>query len=516
MSFSKGFENTFFSMMQMGRFQYAEEEEKRAQAQEERAAKLFPEQLSEVQATASLRKEQATELEYKNTDEFRQRETNRTNSLIREANARSDAQEFQTSNVKSQANQYSARLILEDMISVANDENFDSFIESPYFNTWKGYYQDEIERLADQGFDLLSILDHKTFKAFEVLSPIVESGDFTQFDESHGQHLTQIFRGDVNSYLGRRVYLGREQGKKTEMGTAEIVDVVFTGNVQALSGGENAAIEAEYTYIDDEGNRGTAKGFLPDLKSVSKKSPLFIDYDLPEDKYSVSIKDVVDKYAATGQVVMTALQNPNMIKMAQRMNNTRLLSYYPPDTKFDTAVINSARQITQNYADRFEKGIKQMSDLGASPYDFADPMNPAPDELDRYLRVAEMVFPELSFSEQDGNKVLDPGDSIYDALTGAQITEKQAFQFVRDQATVPQRDRTDLIPEMRQSFDFRDISIPTGTPRATYIQELGNIYGTNTVNEQVSKIETAFAERFGSEINDDQLLDQLHLMFGGR
>jgi len=147
-----------------------------------------------------------------------------------------------------------------------------------------------------------------------------------------------------------------------------------------------------------------------------------------------------------------------------------------------------------------------------------DKQNPDPVELDTFLRNFEAVFPEASFQKNDqGMYILDPGQQIYDVIGSVQTTVPEAFDLIKTQGTVPQRDTSPAPGRMRDSFDFRgDLSIPKNTTRPVYIQQLNEVYGTNVINEQIMKIEDAFRERFGSEIADDQLLDQLYLLFAGR
>ena len=449
---------------------------------------------------------QLADLQYKNTDEFRNTELNYKKGITERYTAEADFQRFQTTTAKNQQNSYSAKLLLEDMMKIASDPvASEQFTQGPHFATWMGVNQDEIERLESQGFDLLSMLDHKTFQAFEVLAPIVESGDFTSFDESHGQHLSQVFRGDLNLFLGKQYSSPNVNG--------EIVDLNFTGNVQAIGTGENALVEAQYTILDKEGTRHKVKGFLPDLATD------VIRHDLDQtDAKAASISDVVDKFGATSQVVMMALKNPGVIKMAQQLNNTRLLSYYPPDSKYDTAVIELVRKITADSTSRVITGMAQLDDMGVGLDSINDKQNPDPVELDTFLRNFEAVFPEASFQKNDqGMYILDPGQQIYDVIGSVQTTVPEAFDLIKTQGTVPQRDTSPAPGRMRDSFDFRgDLSIPKNTTRPVYIQQLNEVYGTNVINEQIMKIEDAYRERFGSEIADDQLLDQLYLLFAGR
>ena len=185
--FSTGFSDSFSMMYQMGKLKYLDKEEERAAAAEARAAALHSTVLETGQA-------QLADLQYKNTDEFRNTELNYKKGITERYTAEADFQRFQTTTAKNQQNSYSAKLLLEDMMKIASDPvASEQFTQGPHFATWMGVNQDEIERLESQGFDLLSMLDHKTFQAFEVLAPIVESGDFTSFDESHGQHLSQVF-----------------------------------------------------------------------------------------------------------------------------------------------------------------------------------------------------------------------------------------------------------------------------------------------------------------------------------
>ena len=147
-----------------------------------------------------------------------------------------------------------------------------------------------------------------------------------------------------------------------------------------------------------------------------------------------------------------------------------------------------------------------------------DKQNPDPVELDTFLRNFEAVFPEASFQKNDQDMyILDPGQQIYDVIGGVQTTVPEAFDLIKTQGTVPQRDTSPAPGRMRDSFDFRGgLSIPKNTSRSVYTQQLNATYGTNVINEQIMKIENVFNKRFGTEIADDQLLDQLYLLFAGR
>ena len=497
--FSTGFSDSFSMMYQMGKLKYLDKAEERAAAAETRSAALHPILLDTGEA-------QLADLEYKNTDEVRKAALNQTKGITKWREADTEFKQLQTGTAKNQHNTYSAKLLLEGMMNIASDPvASEQFTQGPHFATWMGVNLDEIERLEGQGFDLLSMLDHKTFQAFEVLAPIVEGGDFSVFDESHGPHLSQVFKGDLN------LFLGKQYSSPTING--EIVDLNFTGNVQAVGTGETALVEAQYTVLDKEGTRHKVTGFLPDLATD------VIKHDLDQtDAKAASIADVVDKFGATSQVVMMALKNPGVIKMAQQLNNTKLLSYYPPDSKYDTAVIELVRKITADSTSRVITGMAQLDDMGVGLDSINDKQNPDPVELDTFLRNFEAVFPEASFQKNDQDMyILDPGQQIYDVIGGVQTTVPEAFDLIKTQGTVPQRDTSPAPGRMRDSFDFRGgLSIPKNTSRSVYTQQLNATYGTNVINEQIMKIENVFNKRFGTEIADDQLLDQLYLLFAGR
>ena len=487
MAFSSGFTDSFQMMLAMGRMKYLDEEERRA-------AELHPLAVRTAEAGA-------TRAETESSTEW-------TDSLInyRDASAERDWALAADQNMKNNSSRerelaFKAGTIVDDMISLPPE-----IINNPGLMTqYAGIHIPALMDLEKEGFPIFTAFGKDTGEALAVLQPIVESGDFTQLDESHGKHMSAIYRSDLNLFLGKQYDSPNIKG--------EITNVDLTGNVQAIDNGENALVEAKYTVMDSQGTKHKVTGFLPDLKTDVIKHDIDAD-----DAKAVSVSEVVDMYGAMSQLYFQALQRPESMLAMEQLSNMTLRMYYPPDTRLDTALINSANTKLRYDNQDFLVGLDEVNAI-VNIEDVAGP-DPKPEDMDMFLRSLQGRFPDSNIpvipDPQSGLLTLPPNTSIDKVIGKIKPEWSEIMSEMQSTLSQPKKDPRSAASVMRQDFDFGNTIITRATPRTTYLSQLRGMFGTNVVDEQVLRLETAYKERFNDEINDEQLLDQLHLMFGGR
>ena len=486
MAFSSGFTDSFQMMLAMGRMKYLDEEERRA-------AELQPLAVRTAEA-------QATRAELEASPEW-------TDSLInyRDAAAERDWSFAAEQNMKNKSNRerelaFKAGTIVDDMMSLPPE-----IINNPGLMTqYAGIHIPALMELEKEGFPIFTAFGKDTGEALSVLQPIVESGDFTQLDESHGKHMSAIYRSDLNLFLGKQYDSPKIKG--------EIINVDLTGNVQAIDNGENALVEAKYTVMDSQGTKHKVTGFLPDLKTDVIKHDIDAD-----DAKAVSVSEVVDMYGAMSQLYFQALQRPESMLAMEQLTNMTLRMYYPPDTKLDTALVTATNIRLSADNEDYWTGLDEIDKIA----DLDDVLkeNPKPEDMDKFLRALQSRFPDSSIpaiQDENGLLMLPPNTSVDQVLGKIKPEWSEIMSDIQSQLSQPKKDPRSAASVMRQDFDFGNTVITRTTPRTTYLDQLRAMFGANVVDEQVIKLETIYEERFNDEITDEQLLDQLHLMFGGR
>jgi len=486
MAFSSGFTDSFQMMLAMGRMKYLDEEEARA-------AELHPIAVRTSEA-------QATRAELEASPEWTDSLMNYRNAAAERDWAFAADQNMKNKSTKERELAFKAGTIVDDMMSLPPE-----IINNPGLMTqYAGIHIPALMELEKEGFPIFTAFGKDTGEALSVLQPIVESGDFTQLDESHGKHMSAIYRSDLNLFLGKQYDSPNIKG--------EIINVDLTGNVQAIDNGENALVEAKYTVMDSQGTKHKVTGFLPDLKTDVIKHDIDAD-----DAKAVSVSEVVDMYGAMSQLYFQALQRPESMLAMEQLSNMTLRMYYPPDTKLDTALINSANTKLRYDNQDFLVGLDEVNTI-VNIEDVAGP-DPKPEDMDLFLRSLQSRFPDSNIpaiQDENGRLMLPPNTSIDQVIGKIKPEWSEIMSEMQSTLSQPKKDPRSAASVMRQDFDFGNTMITRTTPRTTYLDQLRAMFGANVVDEQVIKLETIYEERFNDEITDEQLLDQLHLIFGGR
>lgn len=394
--------------------------------------------------------------------------------------------------------------ILEDMQAWADDPELNKRINTPVFDTWASNTNGAIVELREQdnGYDILEILDYKTARALNNLAPILDSRDFSQLGESNSQDLTQLFKGSINKFLGKKFQDTDVQG--------EIIDVNLTGNFQAIENGQNTLVEARYTVLDNKGNKVQKVGFLPDTTTNIISSEIE-----PSDAKAVSVADLVDVASVTSSILTKAMESPKMIDVALKLSQRTIKGYYPPDRAEDAKIAVYADQIYNQSRNEWSAALATYGGADIGTTNFQDP-----EEVDELLTTLKIGFPDLptvTKTSEDGSQLLaipNGYETIFD-LTGSQmLTFEQAEERAR-RGDSP-LNRKISIRTRPESYAFGDLTIPSDSGRSAYTDRLSDLFGDDIIQTQINNIEEAFKTEYGREIRDEELLDQLNLLLRRR
>jgi hypothetical protein len=502
MAFADGLQSGFNFAINAHKMKLLDEEERRSK-------EIFELEKQEKQADIDYRnylmsQKEQNERESDALIEMRQASTERDQALTATTNYNlQQAKEASKENkeLKSLLTGYS---ILEDMKAWADDPELSKRINTPVFETWAGNTIGAITNLRDQdnGFDILEVLDIKTFQALENLAPVLDSRDFSQLNESNSKDLTQLFKGSINKFLGKEFKDSDLEG--------QIIDVKLTGGFQAIENGANTLVEAEYTVLNSEGNKVKRVGFLPDTTTSIISSEIEAD-----DAKAVSVGDLVDTVGVTQTILTEALKSPRMIDIAMRLSQRSIKAYYPPDRLQDAKMQVEASKIYSGDLDRYTATLAAYGGLDIADTNFDDPA-----EVDELLRTLKIGFPDLPIatqSDQDGKTVLAIPrgyETIYDLL-GTQITTfEEAEQQARSGPGVLSRRVS--VRTRPDSYTFGDLEIKSNANRSDFIEDLSGLIGGDVVETQVQNIEEEFRSQYGRDIRDEELLDQLNLLLRRR
>ena len=499
MSFADGLQSGFNFAISAHKMRLLDEEEKRSK-------EIFDLEKQQKQADIDYREYLMSKKEMEKKEslaliESRKSTAERNQALTEQTNFTLEQAKKAAADNDSLRSLLASSAVLEDMQAWATDPELVKRINTPVFDTWASNTIGTIQELRDQdnGYDILEVLDFKTFEALENLAPILDSRDFSQINESNAADLTQLFKGSMNKYLGK-------QFKDSDL-EGEITDVRLTGGFQALGNGSNTLVEAEYTVLDSNGNSVKKVGFLPDTTSKFISSEIEAD-----DAKAVSVGDLVDVAAVTSSILTKALENPAMIDVAAKLNQRTVKSYYPPDRLEDAKIAVEADRIYSAAKVDYASTLATYGGTDIADTDFNDP-----EEVNELLSTLKIGFNDLPTTtiEQDGQSLLaipSAYENIYDLLATQQMT----FGEAQNRANTGEGILTRKINVRPSRYNFGDISFPAQTSRETFIDQLETSFGEELIDTQVRRIEEEFRNTYGTDIQDEQLLDQLSLILDRR
>ena len=348
------------------------------------------------------------------------------------------------------------------------------------------YAQPQYEDLKKRGFDLLSIASPKTMKAFSNLDPVLQSGDFSQMNPGFADDLTQIYKSDLNLFIGKKfISNDNEEG--------EIVNVKMNGDIVGKENGLSAVIGATYT-VNVDGEEKEYEGFLPDLKSNTVRQDLEGD-----DAKAVSVRDATDIMSSLRSLSIEFQNNPDLLAAAQEMGLREIGKYRTFDPKAkdkpDTVTVrNMYDKDMETYIDAKAVAVADL-DLTANYEGQEEAVSDA---------IAKFQFdmPGLKLEKNDEGLYVIPEE--YNDNLGAYFASVQPdFNTYRQiVANDPSIATAQLKPGQRRIYGFGSVGFGFNAKREDYIDQLGDLYGKDVIDNLVG---------LAPDLNDEELLDYLYM-----
>lgn len=348
------------------------------------------------------------------------------------------------------------------------------------------YAQPQYEDLKKRGFDLLAIASPKTMAAFSNLDPVLQSGDFSQMNPSFADDLTQIYKSDLNLFIGKKFI-----SKDNEEG--EIVNVKMNGDIVGKENGLSAVIGATYT-VNVDGEEKEYEGFLPDLKSNTVRQDLEGD-----DAKAVSVRDATDIMSSLRSLSIEFQNNPDLLAAAQEMGLREIGKYRAFDPKAkdkpDTVTVrNMYDKDMETYIDAKAVAVADL-DLTA---DYEGQEEAVSDAIAKF----QFDMPGLKLEKNEDGLYVIPEE--YNDNLGAYFASVQPdFNTYRQiVANDPSIATAQLKPGQRRIYGFGSVGFGFNAKREDYIDQLGDLYGKDVIDNLVG---------LAPDLNDEELLDYLYM-----
>ena len=488
MSLASGFESGFNMALSLGKLRLQEKEE-------ERKSELFEMQKEEFDLGITSKKldieKSQIELEFAPIKQKLEIDTsiaqiNSANALAGYRGALSSGLITEQADIKkvNQLKEFSG--LMGDMITSAQNGDQAVIEDMIMRNT------PLVEKLYNDGMDVVSILSPKTATAFRNLNPMLQSGNFENIGPSFASDLSQVYKGDLNLFQGKKF-------KSSDGEEGIIQSVSFNGDIVGQGNGNQAVLGATYSVkVGDEIK--TFEGFLPDLKSD------VISQDVEGvDAKAVSIADATDKMASLRNLVSLGMENPKMFTIAQEFADRRILEITDPageNVKLDKV---SARAIYQAGVDNYTIGRAEA--LEQSGIDLTQPYEGQEDAVSNFINIFSTYVPNLQVETEqtdDGTRFVIPSQyrgNLGKYLSSAAPSYADALRQVQNS---PNFANATLKDGQRRSYTFGTLSFTFNTKQTDYLPILENMYGKDAVNEVLSGAANAGAT------TDEEILDLLY------
>lgn len=349
------------------------------------------------------------------------------------------------------------------------------------------YAQPQYEDLKKRGFDLLSIASPKTMKAFSNLDPVLQSGDFSQMNPSFADDLTQIYKSDLNLFIGKKfISNDNEEG--------EIVNVKMNGDIVGKENGLSAVIGATYT-VNVDGEEKEYEGFLPDLKSNTVRQDLE-----GNDAKAVSVRDATDIMSSLRSLSIEFQNNPDLLEASQEMGLREVGKYRTSDPKVkdkpDTVTVrNMYDKDMETYIDAKAVAVADL-DLTA---DYEGQKEAVSDAIAKF----QFDMPGLKLEKNEEGLYVIPEQ--YNDNLGAYFASVQPDFNTYKQivANDPSIATAQIKPGQRRIYGFGSVGFGFNAKRENYIDQLGDLYGKDIIDNLVGLAP--------GTLNDEELLDYLYM-----
>tara|TARA_B100000900_G_scaffold374003_1_gene354988 strand:- start:649 stop:2133 length:1485 start_codon:yes stop_codon:yes gene_type:complete len=488
MSIASGFESGFNMALAMGKFRLQEKEE-------ERKSELFGMQKQEFDLGIQSKKldieKSQLELEFEPIKQQLEIDTsiaqiNSAEALAGYRGALGSGLITEQADIKkvNQFKEFSG--LMADMITSAQNGDEDVIEDMVMRNT------PLVEKLYNDGMDVVSILSPETATAFRNLNPMLQSGNFENIGPSFANDLSQVYKGDLNLFQGKKF-------KSSDGEEGIIQSVSFNGDIVGQGNGNQAVLGATYSVkVGDEVKE--YQGFLPDLKSD------VISQDVEGvDAKAVSIADATDKMASLRNLVTLGLENPKMFTIAKEFADRRILEITDPageNIKLDKV---SARAIYQSGVDNYTIGRAEAFEV--SNLDLNASLEQQENEVSTFINVFTTYVPNLVVETKqadDGTtKFVIPEKyrgNLGKYLASAAPSYADALQQVQNSPIA----NANLKEGQRRFYTFGTLSFTYNAKQDDYLPILENVYGKDAVNEVLSGAANAGAQ------TDEEILDLLY------
>lgn len=349
------------------------------------------------------------------------------------------------------------------------------------------YAQPQYEDLKKRGFDLLSIASPKTMKAFQNLDPVLQSGDFSQINPNFADDLTQIYKSDLNLFIGKKfISNDNEEG--------EIVNVKMNGDIVGKENGLSAVIGATYT-VNVDGEEKEFEGFLPDLKSNTVRQDLEGD-----DAKAVSVRDATDIMSSLRSLSIEFQNNPELLKAAQEMGLREIGKY----RAFDPKVKDKPDTVTvRNMYDKDMETYINAKAIAVADLDLSANYDEQREEVSDAIAKFQFDMPGLKLEKNDKGLYVIPEQ--YNDNLGAYFASVQPDYNTYKQivANDPSIATAQLKPGQRRIYSFGSASFGFNAEREDYIDQLGDLYGRDIIDNLVGLAPET--------LDDEELLDYLYM-----
>jgi hypothetical protein len=349
------------------------------------------------------------------------------------------------------------------------------------------YAQPQYESLRARGFDLLEISSPKTAQAFRNLDPVLQSGDFSQMNPSFANDLTQIYKSDLNLFIGKKfISNDNEEG--------EIVNVKMNGNIVGKENGLSAVIGATYT-VNVDGEEKEYEGFLPDLKSNTIRQDLEGD-----DAKAVSVKDATDMMSYLRSLHIELQNNPEYARASQEMGMREIGKYRTFDPKVkdkpDTVTVrNMYDKDMETYIDAKAVAVTDL-DLTAN---YEDQQEEVSDAIAKF----QFDMPGLKLEKNENGLYVIPeeyNDNLGEYFASVQPDFNTYKQIVANNPSIA---TAQLKPGQRRIYGFGSVGFGFNAKREDYIDQLGDLYGKDIIDNLVGLAPET--------LDDEELLDYLYM-----
>ena len=349
------------------------------------------------------------------------------------------------------------------------------------------YAQSQFEGLKKRGFDFFEIASPKTKQALINLNPVLSTGDFSQLGPSYKDDLTQIYKSQLNLFIGKKFISNDDE-------EGEIVNVKMNGDIVAKENGLSAVIGATYT-VNVDGEEKEFEGFLPDLKSNTVRQDLEGD-----DAKAVSVRDAVDVMTALRSLNIEFDNNPELLRRAEKMGLREIEKY----TTFDPKVKDKPDTVTvRNMYDKDMETYIDAKAVAVANLDLKADYEGQEEAVSDAIAKFQFDMPGLKLEKNDEGLYVIPeeyNDNLGEYFASVQPEYNTYKQIVADDPSIA---TAQLKPGQRRIYGFGSVGFGFNAKREDYIDQLGDLYGRDVIDNLVGLAPET--------LSDEELLDYLYM-----